>query len=193
MLLGRRARAARAHRSRRYCGFVPGRRPNKRRDFAAGMLNIQRDYFGVNTEASIYDERDFEMSFRVPRSVFRRVYLGVNNEPFFQQRVSATGRLQAHPLQKIVAAYRVIAYGEAADRADEYVRLSRSTVAQATKLLLQFIVRRWRETYLRLPNQAELKKTMERNSQRGFSGCMGSLDCTHWEWHQCPTGTAGAY
>jgi len=22
---------------------------------------------------------------------------------------------------------------------------------------------------------------------------MGSLDCCHWEWHQCPTGMAGAY
>jgi len=24
-------------------------------------------------------------------------------------------------------------------------------------------------------------------------GCIGSLDCCHWEWHKCPTGMAGAY
>jgi len=24
-------------------------------------------------------------------------------------------------------------------------------------------------------------------------GCIGSLDSCHWEWHQCPTGIAGAY
>ena len=34
---------------------------------------------------------------------------------------------------------------------------------------------------------------MERNAKRGFPGCMGSLDCTHWEWHQCSTGMEGAY
>jgi len=34
---------------------------------------------------------------------------------------------------------------------------------------------------------------MERNADRGFPGFMGSPDCTHWEWHQCPTGMAGAY
>jgi len=78
-----------------------------------------------------------------------------------------------------VAAFRVIAYGEAADRSDEYVRLSRSTVAQATKIILQFIVRRWETTYLRRPNQLELKKMMERNAERGVPGCRGSLDCTH--------------
>jgi len=92
-----------------------------------------------------------------------------------------------------VAAFRVIAYGGAADRLDEYVRLSRSTVAQATKLVLEFIVRRWETTYRRRPNQSELKKMMERNAERGVPGCMGSLDCIHWEWHQCPTGMAGAY
>ena len=73
MLLRRRARAARAHRRRRYRGSVPGRRRNKRRDFPAGLLNIQRDCVCVNAEAPIYDERDFETRSRVPRSVFRRV------------------------------------------------------------------------------------------------------------------------
>ena len=115
------------------------------------------------------------------------------DKPFFQQRINATGRLQAHPLQNFVAAFRVIAYGEAANRSDEYVLLSRSTVAQVTKLLLKFIVRRWQTTYLRRPNQLEPNKMMECNAERGFPGCMGSMDCTHWEWHQCPTGMAGAY
>ena len=66
-------------------------------------------------------------------------------------------------------------------------------MAQATKLLLEFIVRRWGSTYLRRPNNLELKKMMERNAERGFLGCMGSLGCTHWERHQCTTGMAGAY
>lgn len=93
-------------------------------------------------EARIYDESDFETRFREPRSVFRRVYLSLKDVPLFQQRVCGTERLQTHPLQLIVAAIRVLAYGEAADRTDEYVRLSCSTVAQATKMTLEFISRR---------------------------------------------------
>jgi len=117
-LLRRRSRFGSANRRRRYRGSVAEHLPNKRRDFATGLFNIQRDYFAVNAEASIYDNRDFETRFRVPRKVFRRVNQAVNDELFFQQRINATGRLQAHPLQKVVAAFRVIAYREAADRAD---------------------------------------------------------------------------
>jgi len=193
LLIRRLSLAARAGRLCHYRGSVPGRRPSKRRDFAAGVFNIQRDYFGVKAEPPIFDDCDFETRFRVPRSVFRRIYLAVKDEPFFQQRINATGPLQAHPLQEVVAAFRFIAYGEATDRSDEYVRLSRSTVAQATKLLLELIVRRWETTCRRRPNQSELKKIMERNAERGFPGCLGSLDRTHWEWHQCPTGMSGAY
>jgi len=193
LLMRRRSGPARVRRRRHYRGFVPGRWPNKRRNFAAGLFNIQRDYIGVNAVPTVFEECDFETRFRVPRSVFRRIILAVKDEPFFQQRINVTGRLQAHPLQQGVAAFRVIAYGEAADRSDENVRLSRSTMAQATKLLLEVIVRRWKTTYVRRPNQSELKKMMERTAESGFRGCMGSLDCTHWEWHQCRMGMAGAY
>jgi len=141
-LIRRHSRAARARRRRHNRAFVPGRRPNKRRDFAAGLFDIQRDYFGVNADPPIFDDLDFEKRFRVPRSVFCRIYLATQEEPFFHQRINATGRLQAHPLPKVVAAFRDIAYGEASDRSDEYVRLSRFTVAQVTKLLLEFIVLR---------------------------------------------------
>ena len=105
------------------------------------MHNILRDYFCVGGLPPIYDERDPETRLRAPRAVFRHVYLAVKYEPFFQQRNSATGKLQAHPLQKVVAAFRVIAYGEAADQADEYVRLSRTVISKSTKLLMEFMVR----------------------------------------------------
>jgi len=67
------------------------------------MHAIFRDYFGVGGLLPIYDDRDFETRFRVPRAVFWRIYLAVKDEPFFQQRVNATGKLKAHPLQKVVS------------------------------------------------------------------------------------------
>ena len=129
--------------TRRRPGSVPGRRQNKQRDFAEGLLRIRRDYFGMNGEPPVYDERDFERRFRVPRSVFMRIYEDIKGELWWQQRPNATGRLQAHPLQKLVAAFRVLAYGETPDRADEYVRLSKSTIHEATNRLVAFVVRRY--------------------------------------------------
>jgi len=193
MALRRRARAGRISRRRGYLGSLPGRRPNKRRDFDAGLHAIMRDYFGVGGEDPVYDERDFETRFRVPRVVFKRIFQAVKGEPFFQRRTTATGKLQSHPLQKVVAAFRVIAYAEAADRAYEYVRLSRTVISKCTKNLMHFIVQRWGPTDLRGPTPAELTTILQRNAERGMQGCIGSLDYSHWEWHQCPTGMAGSY
>jgi len=119
--------------------------------------------------------------------------LAVNDELFSQERLNATGKLQARPLQKTVAASCVIADTEAAHRADEYMCLSRTVISKLTNLLLGFIVNRWRSNYLRQPNQDKLNTIMERIKDHRMPGCMGSLDCCHWDWQQCPTGMAAAY
>jgi len=133
----KRAHGSRVHRRPRYVGSMPGRRPNKRRNFRSGLRAILRDYFGLNGKPHFYNECDFERRFRVPRSVFLRIYNAVKDRHFFVQRINATGRLQAHPSQKVVAAFRVIANGEAPDRTDEYVRLSASTIAMSVRELMR--------------------------------------------------------
>jgi len=54
--------------------------------------------------------------------------------------IDATGGPQAHAIQKVSAALRVLGYGEPFDRADEYCRLSRSTIEVYTRLLTQFMI-----------------------------------------------------
>ena len=46
---------------------------------------------------------------------------------------------------------------------------------------MEFIIERWGSTYVPWPNQEERKSIMERNKERGMPGCVGSLDCCHWE------------
>lgn len=151
-----------------YRGSVKGRRANKKREFPVGVLNIRRDYFGMNGRPPVYDERDFERRFRVPRDAFLRVYDAVKEEPGYQQSVNATGQAQAHPLEKVVAAFRVIANGEAYDRADKYMRPSRSTIATYTKKLIDIKVERFGPSYLRTPTDAEVSVVLARNEQRGM-------------------------
>jgi len=114
--------------------------PNRPRNFELGLQCILRDYFGVDGLPRVYGRQQFERRFRVPLPVFLQIYRAIKDRPFWAQRVNATGQPQAHPLQKLVAAFRVLAYGESYDRADEYVRLSRSTNARAVKLFTEFVV-----------------------------------------------------
>lgn len=73
------------------------------------------------------------------------------------------------------------------------MRLSRSTIAAATTKLVDFIVTEFEPHYLRPPNDEELSRILKRNEEQGMPGCMGSIECSHWRWRQCPRGLAGQY
>ena len=158
-----------------------------------GLHCIVRDYFGVDGLPPIYSTDQFERRSRVPRAVFLRIFNALKDRPFWKQRINATGQLQAHPLRKVVGAFRVLAYGECPDRGDEYVRLLRTKIGKATKLLIEYVVDELRPAYLRPPNQNEVEQILARNVLRGMPGCLGSLDCSHWEWAGCPKGRAGTF
>jgi len=174
-----RLRRGGAYRRRAYVGSVPGRRASRERDFEGGMRRIMADYFGLDGDEPVYDEATFERRFRVPRVVFLRIFDDIKERPFWRQAVNATGRPQAYALQKLVAAFRVLAFGESYDRADEYVRLSKATIEVCVKKLLDVLITEYEGQYLRQPTTTELKTIMERSAARGMPGCIGSLDCSH--------------
>jgi len=178
---------------KRVGGSCPGRRPNRPRDFDLGAHAILRDYFGVDGVPPVYGEDAFEERFRLPRPVFNRLFRAICIEPMWRRTVNATGRPQAHAIQKLSAALRVLGYEEPFDHADEYCRLSRSTIDMYTRRLTHFIIDKWEPTYLRRPNAEELEHILTRNAARGMPGCMGSIDCTHWTWAKFPKALAGQY
>lgn len=182
-----------ANERRKRRGSVPGRRANRPRTFEQRFQNLRRDYFGVNGDPPVYSEADFERRFRAPHNVFMLIYNDVKDLPYWKQRIDATGRPQLHPLHKVVAAFRVLAYGESTDRADEYLRLSRSTSAMATQMFVDHITDNYESSHLRPPNEKELAHILDRNDQRGVPGCMGRIDCSHWAWRMCPKALAGQY
>jgi len=193
LLLRKRRRASRMVERPRYRGSLSGRAANRPRDFAVGLHGILRDYFGVDGLPPVYSTDQFERRFRVPRAVFFRIFNALKDRPFWKQRINATGQPQAHPLQKVVGAFRVLAYGECPDRGDEYVRLSRTKIGKATKLLNEYVVDELGPVYVRPPSQRAFERILARNALRGMPGCLGSLDCSHWEWEGCPKGRAGTF
>ncbi|XP_033145190.1 uncharacterized protein LOC108871618 [Brassica rapa] len=99
----------------------------------------------------------------------------------------ATGRFGHTPLQKCTAAIRQLAYGSAADAVDEYLRIGESTALLCLHKFTDGIIRLFGEEYLRRPTPANLQRLLDIGETRGFPGMVGSIDCMHWEWKNCPT------
>jgi len=172
---------------------MPGRAQNAACDFYLGAISIMRDYFGWAGRPPVYGERYFRTRFRMSTALFLHNCDALRNRRWWRRQINATGRPQAHPLQKLFAAIRVLASGEAYDRGDENVRLSRSTIAVAVDKFVRFIIQRFGPEYLRPPNDAELNDILQRNAARGMPGCIKSMDCSQWQWRACPTALAGQF
>jgi len=76
--------------------------PNKKRDFLFSESSHLLHYFGLKKLPPICDELDFKRRFRVPGVVSDRFYRPALHEPYFQQRMKATGQPQASTLAKLL-------------------------------------------------------------------------------------------
>ncbi|XP_061993477.1 uncharacterized protein LOC133711361 [Rosa rugosa] len=105
----------------------------------------------------------------------------------------ATGKVGLLPKQKMTAALRMLAYGARADQCAEYCRMAKSTSVAALQHFTRGIVDIYSAEYLRAPTAADLRRLLAKAERRGFPGMIGSIDCMHWQWRNCPTGWAGEY
>ncbi|EEY69220.1 uncharacterized protein PITG_05425 [Phytophthora infestans T30-4] len=142
------------------------------------------------------DADDFRRRFRMRRNLFELITIALVEDEecsYFVQRSDATGRAGFLPEQKVTCALRMLAYGASADQLDELIRMAESTVLETLKLFCKNIIRLFGPEYLRKPTKDDLKILLAENAERGFPGMIGSLDCMHWTWKNCPTAWQGAF
>jgi Plant transposon protein len=84
-------------------------------------------------------------------------------------------------------------YGTACDAVDEIVSVPESVMFATLKQFCAAIVDEFGDEYLREPTENDMKRILVINESRGFPGCLGSLDCQHWEWKNCPVAWAGQF
>ena len=88
---------------------------------------------------------------------------------------------------------RVIAYDIPADYADKYLRIGEDTTIESMHMFSKVIIRVFCHVYLRAPNEEDTKMLMATNEKQGWPGMVGSIDCMHWTWKNCPKVWHGLY
>ncbi|GJZ72956.1 Toll/interleukin-1 receptor domain-containing protein [Tanacetum coccineum] len=174
--------------------------PREREDTEQWLID---DYFGDNEFLPKYPEENFRRRYRMSFTLFNKIVnniLSYDVEPipeyftYFRQPYYATGRNSICPILKCTSAIRQLAYDTAPDAFDEYLQIaernSRECLDNFTKCIHVLYV----EKFLRKPTAADIQKTYELHEQKhGLPGMLGSIDCMHWEWRNCPKSLHGQF
>jgi hypothetical protein len=160
-------------------------------DRVEGQQALMRDYFG---ESPVYSDKQFRRRFRMSRPLYQKIVSEVEQaDPYFQSTYCRAGKPSFTALQKVTAAIRQLAYGSSADSLDEYLRMSESTALESLKRFCKSIISIYANEYMRKPNQDDVDRLLARSKERMFPGMLGSIDCMHWEWKNCPVALQGQY
>jgi hypothetical protein len=116
-----------------------------------------------------------------------------SHDDYFVQKRSAANVLGLSCFQKVTAAFRMLTYGVPADLTDEYVRIAESTAIESLRRIVVAVVDIFEDNYLRSPNEADTTRLLALSEQTGFRGKLGSIDCMHWPWKNCPMQLQGQY
>ncbi|XP_013613948.1 PREDICTED: uncharacterized protein LOC106320127 [Brassica oleracea var. oleracea] len=175
---------------------IPEPKERKKRIFIErnredGHNKLWNDYF---SDTPTYPHYLFRRRFRMNKPLFLYIVHRLSTEvEYFQPKQDATGRSGISPLQKCTAAIRQLAYGGGADPVDEYLRLGETTSRKCLHHFAAGIIHLFDDEYLRRPTPEDLQRLLHVGEQRGFPGMVGSIDCMHWEWKNCPTAWKGMY
>ena len=160
------------------------------RDRVEGHERLYRDYFAT---PYVY-ESFFRRRFRMSRPLFLQIVNEVEQyDPYFIQRTYVIRVLGLSSLQKITAAYKILAYETSIDFVDEYIRIGESTAIESLRRLVKAVFAMFGDHYLKSPNNIDITRLLQTREQRGFPGMLGSIDCMHWKWKNCSTAWQGMY
>jgi hypothetical protein len=104
---------------------------------------------------------------------------------FFRKNAAGVCGFSCRP--KVTTGLRQLAYGVPTYYVDEYVWIGESTAIESLRKFVRAIVHLFRKEYLRAPNVDDTARLLNIVECRGFPGMLGSIDCMHWKWKNCPT------
>jgi hypothetical protein len=170
------------------------------RDRLGSGQRLYQDYFA---EHPTFPLDYFRRRFRMSRPLFIRICQGILSYPhmplpsyfdYFRQRRDATGLPGFNVFQKVTSALRQLAYGCAADAFDEYLHMGQQTSYDCLDNFCKCIFHLYSNEYLRRPTLHDVQRLHQRHAElHGFPGMLGSIDCMHWAWQNCPIAWQGQY
>ncbi|XP_070667850.1 uncharacterized protein [Malus domestica] len=65
--------------------------------------------------------------------------------------------------------------------------MGKSTILEVLMRFCGAVESLYTAEYLRKPTHMDLQRLLKKGEMRGFPGMIGSIDCMHWTWKNCPS------
>jgi Plant transposon protein len=162
---------------------------DRRRVFFSHLLF--QDFWG---DTPVYNSSFFRKFFKIPIDLFDAIVLKVvAYDDYFREKKDAAGKMGLSRLQKICSAVRQLTSGVSPAEHDDKYRLAESTAMECMKRFCNAMIAVYADDALRSPNAADINRLLDEGKAAGFPGCIGSIDCMHWEWKNCPSAWKGTF
>ncbi|OEL28287.1 hypothetical protein BAE44_0010694, partial [Dichanthelium oligosanthes] len=114
-------------------------------------------------------------------------------DDYFEEKENAAGKLGCHPYQKVTTCFRMLANGCSADSLDAELRMSSTLILKTLKRFVRVVVQLFGPHYIWASNRQDVDLLLQEAERQGFLGMIGSIDCMHREWKNCPIGWQGEH
>ncbi|KAM1796875.1 hypothetical protein ACFX11_037065 [Malus domestica] len=155
----------------------------------AELANLEEGGSGGGDEA-FFMEEDEDDHHRRQKASHSRLVMEAVGQIAKPRRVANLDRKREKrgliPEQKITASLRMLAYGASADQVDEIARMGKTTVLESLMRFCSAIEALYTKEYLQTPTPRDMRRLLRKGEMRGFPGMIGSMDCMHWTWKNCP-------
>ena len=173
------------------------RSPRKKYNHSQALACILRDYLVADNLTPLFDGKEFNISFRISKSRFERLMtdVGATGDPFYiHHPVDAFGRVGASMEARLLLPLKSLAYGVPSHTFRDYFQMSRTLARTAYLNFNRIIISIYKAEYLRLPTSADVEAVFKLHKHKhNVKGMMGSLDCMHTWWKNCPVAWQGSF
>ncbi|KAI3826312.1 hypothetical protein L1987_00358 [Smallanthus sonchifolius] len=153
---------------------------------------LKRDYFDENPT---HGEATFRDRFRMSKRLFLKIVGDVEARfEYFQEGEDARNKKGFTPLQKCISAIKQLGTGNPPDEFDDYLSMARRTSSECLEYFCNAIIQIYGKEFLRRPTSHDITLLYNAHEvKHGIPGMVGSIDCTHFVWRNCPTSLRGQY